>query len=215
MKIKEISRVETNEFYNPDKGFNGGGYSQPDIVFEYNGKTGTIEGRNAGMYGKRYWVKYDGKGFYRSTRNGADIAEGDFTVDDIEFIEAFNSKYKNYAIKQFSKSYKEYDKWYIGSSDIASLILVGHKNDEGLKLHDLHFGIDDSYSAYIVDDNAIIGDHYKLEAEFNTWLKIYDDDGLVNSFKYDGDELVKRFNADIIRVYRAGMQGCIIQLIDK
>ena len=24
MEIKEISRVETNEFYNPDKGFNGG-----------------------------------------------------------------------------------------------------------------------------------------------------------------------------------------------
>lgn len=203
MGIKEISRVETNEFYNPDKGFNGGGYSQPDIVFEYNGKTGTIEGRNAGMYGKRYWVKYDGKGFYRSTRNGADIAEGDFTVDDIEFIEAFNSKYKNYAIKPFSKSYKEYEKQYIGNSDIASLILAG-SSPNGMKLYDLHFGIDDSYQAYIVDDKAVIGEHYHLEAEFNIWLKIYDD-----------DSLVKRFNADIIRVYRAGMQGCIIQLIDR
>ena len=203
MEIKEISRVETNEFYNPDKGFNGGGYSQPDIVFEYDGKTGTIEGRNAGMYGKRYWVKYDGKGFYRSTRNGADIAEGDFTVDDIEFIEAFNSKYKNYTIKPFAKSYKEYDKWYIGSSDIASLILAG-SSPNGLKLHDLHFGIDDSYQAYIVNGECEIGNHYELEAEFNTWLKIYDDDGLF-----------KRFNADIIRVYRAGMHGCIIQLLNR
>lgn len=204
MEIKEISRIETNEFYNPDKGFNGGGYSQPDIVFEYNGKTGTIEGRNAGMYGKRYWVKYDGKGFYRSTRNGADIAEGDFTVDDIEFIEAFNSKYKNYAIKPFGKSYKEYDKCHIGSSDIASLILAGNKGCKGLTLHALHFGIDDSYSAYIVDDKAVIGEHYHLEAEFNGWLKIYDDDGLV-----------KDLRAETARVYRAGMQGCIIQLLNK
>ena len=99
MEIKEISRVETNEFYNPDRGFNGGGYSQPDIVFEYDGKTGTIRGRNVGMYGKRYWVEYDGKKFYRSTRDGESVTESDFTVDDIEFIEAFNSKYKNYAIK--------------------------------------------------------------------------------------------------------------------
>ena len=203
MEIKEISRVETNEFYNPDKAFNGGGYSQPDIVFEYNGKTGTIEGRNAGMYGKRYWVKYDGKGFYRSTRNGADIAEGDFTVDDIEFIEAFNSKYKNYAIKPFGKSYKDFEKEYIGSSDIASLILAG-SSPNGLKLHDLHFGIDASYQAYIVNGECEIGEHYELEAEFNIWLKIYDD-----------DRLVKRFNADIIRVYRAGMQGCIIQLLNR
>lgn len=203
MEIKEISRVETNEFYNPDKGFNGGGYSQPDIVFEYNGKTGTIEGRNAGMYGRRYWVKYDGKGFYRSTRNGADITEGDFTVDDIDFIEAFNSRYKNYAIKPFGKSYKDFEKQYIGNSDIASLILAG-SSPNGLKLHDLHFGIDDSYQAYIVNGECEIGEHYELEAEFNIWLKIYDD-----------DRLVKRFNADIIRVYRAGMQGCIIQLLNR
>ena len=76
MEIKEISRVETNEFYNPDRGFNCGGYSQPDVMFEYGGRTGTIRGRNVGMYGKCYWVEYDGKKFYRSTRDGENVLVG-------------------------------------------------------------------------------------------------------------------------------------------
>ena len=104
---------------------------------------------------------------------------------------------------QAGKSYKEYDRVYIGCSDIASLVLAGNKRNEGLKLHDLNLGIDGSYRAYIVDDKAIIGEQYHLEAEFNTWLKIYDDNGLVKDFK-----------ADTIRVYRIGMH-CIIQLLDK
>lgn len=101
------------------------------------------------------------------------------------------------------KSYKDFEKEYIGSSDIASLILAGHSR-WGLKLHDLHFGIDDSYQAYIVNGECEIGEHYRFEAEFYTWLNIYDD-----------DELVKEFRADIIRVYRAGEHGCIIQLLNR
>lgn len=101
------------------------------------------------------------------------------------------------------KSYKDFEKEYIGGSDIASLILAGHSR-WGLKLHDLHFGEDSSYQAYIVNGDCEIGEHYRFEAEFYTWLNIYDD-----------DELVKKFRADIIRVYRAGNHGCIIQLLNR
>lgn len=107
------------------------------------------------------------------------------------------------------KSYKEYDREFIGDSDIAALIFVGTTKD-GLKANILNFGSDGRYNAYIVDENAKIGDHYTLEMEFETssgfraWLKIYDDVGLMADYK-----------ADKIRVYRAGDFGCIIQLIGK
>lgn len=51
------------------------------------------------------------------------------------------------------KSYKEYEKKYIGMSDIANLILAG-SSDNGLKLAVLHFGMDNDYYAYIVDADA-------------------------------------------------------------
>lgn len=98
-------------------------------------------------------------------------------------------------------NYKNYQKAYIGFSNIASLILVGCGED-GLVLHELHFGQDDSYHAYIVDGDAEIGQHYHLEASFQSWLKIYDD-----------AELVKGFYGSEINVFRSGMMGCIIQVI--
>lgn len=98
------------------------------------------------------------------------------------------------------KSYKEYEKKYIGMSDIANLILAGF-SDNGLKLAVLHFGMDNDYYAYIVDADAEIGEHYTKVAEFKSWLRIYDD-----SF------LTQEFNANKISVYRAGEMGCIIQL---
>ena len=98
------------------------------------------------------------------------------------------------------KSYKEYEKNYIGMSDIANLILAG-SSDNGLRLTALHFGMDNDYYAYIVDANAEIGEHYTKVAEFKSWLRIYDD-----SF------LTQEFDANKISVYRAGEMGCIIQL---
>ena len=59
------------------------------------------------------------------------------------------------------KSYKEYEKKYIGMSDIANLILAG-SSDNGLKLAVLHFGMDNDYYAYIVDADAEIGEHYTM-----------------------------------------------------
>lgn len=100
------------------------------------------------------------------------------------------------------KSYKNYPKEYIGYSDIASLILVGCGEDD-LILYELHFGQDDSYRAHIVDEDAEIGEHYSLAASFQSWLKIYDD-----------AELVKEFHGSKINVFKAGMMGCIIQVIE-
>ena len=103
------------------------------------------------------------------------------------------------------KNYKDFKKEYIGSSDIASFILSGYKENNGLVLKELHFGCDGSYNAYIVDmENVEIGEHYNKIAEYDSWMKIYDD-----------TELVKVFKADKIIVYRAAEMGCIIQLINK
>ena len=63
---------------------------------------------------------------------------------------------------------------------------------------------DGSYYAYLVDDNAEIGAHYELTHTCSGWLWIYDDER--RTFKTSGF-------AKEIRIYQAGAQGCIIQLI--
>lgn len=97
------------------------------------------------------------------------------------------------------KSYKEYDKQIIGASDIASLIFVGP--GDGLKAEVIDYAGDGAYSAYIVDDDAVIGENYELTAEFRCWLKIYDD-----------EQKTREFHANSIQVYRAGGYGTIIRL---
>lgn len=97
------------------------------------------------------------------------------------------------------KSYKEYEKKYIGSSDIASLTIRST-----IKADVLNFGEDGNYYAYIVDEDASINDAYKLVFEGNTWLAIFDD-----------VKLVLQISADIIKIYRAGDFGCIIQTLSK
>lgn len=100
------------------------------------------------------------------------------------------------------KSYKGFEKMYIGESDIASLTMVGFAPEQGLTAQLLHFGGDNAYSAYIVDEPDVeIGAHYSLVGCFNSWLKIYDD-----------RELVFERCSDKIEVYRAGEYGCIIHL---
>lgn len=107
------------------------------------------------------------------------------------------------------KKYYEYKRECIGMSDIASLIMCGPEYDETEEYKDvtakmLHFGVDSTYYAYIVDEDAEIGAHYLKVASFRTWLNIYDDEELM--FKTCGWD-------DIINVYRAGDYGCIIQII--
>lgn len=100
------------------------------------------------------------------------------------------------------KTYKDFEKQYIGTSDMASLILAGYKDGEGFVTLPLHFGQDDSYNAYIVEGEAEIGNHYEKRAEFESWMKIYDDEELVKSFK--GNKII---------VYRAAEMGCIVQIL--
>lgn len=98
------------------------------------------------------------------------------------------------------KDHHEYPKQYIGWSDIASLTLRT-STITGLGLGLLNFGGDGQYSAYIVDEDVIIPDYYKLAYVAFNWLWIYSD-----------SERTARFDAKMITVYRAGDYGCIIKL---
>ncbi len=103
------------------------------------------------------------------------------------------------------KNYKDFNKIYIGVSDIACLTMTGFRKGTGATTQLLCFMEDGGYSAYHVTEKDVsIGKHYELVAEFNSWLKIYDD-----------MELAKSFKADVIRVYRAGDWGCIIQTYNE
>lgn len=61
------------------------------------------------------------------------------------------------------KSYKDFRKECIGDSDIASLVLAGHRDGIGLVTTSLHFGGDDTYYAYIVEGKQ------KLVATTRKW----------------------------------------------
>lgn len=99
------------------------------------------------------------------------------------------------------KMYKDFSKKFIGESDIAKLVMFGC-TDEGAKPEVLCFGEDGDYSAYIVDDMSCeIPEHYEKVAEFSSWLKIYDDNGLTLDL-----------NAKKIEVFRSGSFGCIIKI---
>ena len=54
------------------------------------------------------------------------------------------------------KNYKDFNKNWIGESDIATLILVGGSS-EGLKTEQLHFGADSDYYAYMINKYIPIG----------------------------------------------------------
>lgn len=101
------------------------------------------------------------------------------------------------------KSYKDFNQTYIGTSDYSKLVTVGCGMLGNVHAEILGFGEDNDYYAYVVDDSATIGEHYIPVFEYYNWMKMYDDNGLVNEF-----------NAKRISVYRAGKYGCIIQLIN-
>lgn len=95
-------------------------------------------------------------------------------------------------------NYKEYPKMFIGESDNASLTV---RFPDQARM--LHFGEMGPAHAYVVDENAEIGDHYKLIHAGRYCVKIFDDNGL--TFEAC---------ADSILIYRAGNGGCVIQLIN-
>lgn len=94
------------------------------------------------------------------------------------------------------KSYKDFEKKFIGSSDIAALTV---RSVNGV--FDLRFGEDGCYDAYICYDDIEIPSHYTQIFSGNTWLSIYDDDSMTYFERNDGM---------LVDIYRAGKKGCII-----
>lgn len=120
-------------------------------------------------------------------------------ADDETFHAEFgvDTKYEDDLTSE-SHDYKG-KKDYIGASDIAELTLCcnGEKTP-------LYFGEDGTYHAYIVHGTCDIPLHYAKVAQFKDKIDIIDDDGFVTCYE-----------ANVIRVYRAGEFGCIIQLLDN
>ena len=94
------------------------------------------------------------------------------------------------------KTYKDFEKKFIGCSDIAALTVRSVQS-----VFSLSFGGDDCYKAYICYGEVEIPSHYTKVFSGATWLKIFDDDSLAYyEYKYG-------MHVDI---YRAGYGGCII-----
>lgn len=103
------------------------------------------------------------------------------------------------------KTYKDFEKIFIGNSDIGTLILAGFVDGKGIVTDKLIFRHDDFYYAYVVYEKDVqIGEYYHDVARFNYWVRIYDDNGLG-----------KEFEADKIIIWRDEEIGCIIQLIGR
>ena len=98
------------------------------------------------------------------------------------------------------KYYKDYNIEVLGSSDSARLKII----DSVGGISYINFNADGGYNAYIVDENAEIGAHYKLINTYHDYIVVCDDMGISNVFK-----------AYMIKIYRAGNFGCIVQLINK
>lgn len=101
--------------------------------------------------------------------------------------------------------YHSCEKIRIGSSDIASLIAVGCGKDD-LKTAAIDFGEDGDYSAYVCGEKTEIPGYYTKVFECHSWLKIYDDTGLV----FDSTAYSDWFNH--FEIYRAGSFGTIIKI---
>ena len=95
------------------------------------------------------------------------------------------------------KSYKDFEKVYIGSSDIAALTLRSVYDVGNIK-----FGGDDDYYAYEVFGNDVeIGAHYEKVFSGTDWLWIFGDaERAYNEYHY----------GMVVDVYQAGSMGCII-----
>lgn len=95
------------------------------------------------------------------------------------------------------KYYKDFNKVWLGASDIAALTVRSCE-----KVFSLEFGEDNLYQAYECFGDVEIGSHYRKVFEGCRWLKIYDDMTLTYD-KYFGEY-------DHVDIYRSGSFGCII-----
>lgn len=90
------------------------------------------------------------------------------------------------------KTYKDFNKKFIGESDIASLTLRSETSCAAL-----NFGMDAAYMAYIVTEEAEIGSHYKLIFEGKSWLKIFDDTELTFLPVQTKSTFIEQVNLDV------------------
>lgn len=106
------------------------------------------------------------------------------------------------------KSYKDFEKIYIGYSDVAALT-IQVCGDDGISAFPIFFGSDGGYSAYFVDAPAEIGGHYKLikTVEFCSWFKVFDDEGKTFYHRLDW-----KTHQNVLKIWRAGEYGIIFQL---
>ena len=90
-KITILQETQINEFYNPEKTNNGGGYKQTRIIFELNGIKGMFEDTSCGEFGTRFFLKYNGKCSCWGSME-SDFSYSEFRFDDPEF-DTLNREY--------------------------------------------------------------------------------------------------------------------------
>ena len=100
------------------------------------------------------------------------------------------------------KNYHDYCNLYLGSSDIATLIGVGMSKEGPLTTNTLKFGGDSRYTAHFINEEFEIPAHYRLECEFEYWLKVYDDERCTL--------YIRAGKGKPIKIYQSGMYGCLI-----
>lgn len=110
--IRILEQIETNPYYNPKKSSNGGGYSHPEITFEFNGIVGTFHDTSCGDFGTRFTVQWDGKKFELD-----EIQRGTHPEKSFRYVSTFSEEDKPF-IKEFEKLFgkkimtaSEVDEW--------------------------------------------------------------------------------------------------------
>ena len=94
------------------------------------------------------------------------------------------------------KSYKEYEKFHFGSTDIAS-ILIRRCNDTPIEASVASDGV---CFGYIVDEEAEIGSHYTKVCDANNWIMVYGDTGRVANLFADKIEVWSCSNTFIVKL---------------
>lgn len=145
------------------------------------------------------------QGDYMST---ADNPLSEFCVKKTDLSKL---KYSYSELRNLYRTYKEYPKQHLGSSDIAN-ITVRYADDEienhnYIHYFNLHFGGDGDYYAYLIDnDYCKIPQHYELVFDKKVYLVDFIDDREVTY------HISKQCN---LKIWRAGNFGCIIQIVQE
>ena len=87
-KIKVLNKIETNYFADSSRASNGGGYSQPEFTFVFDGIEGKFKDQSAGEFGVRYSLDYNGKSWVYDTMSKFRNFSNFDVVEDASIIEA-------------------------------------------------------------------------------------------------------------------------------